>query len=538
MPIAKVVKGNSPRRCADYVLEKEKANLLESTFMGDGASAITAEFDINQQSHLGNGAKKHTTLNVHHCSIGLPVGVELDQPTLLAIAHTYLEGMGFSRMNNQYFIAQHHDSRHPHIHIVANRIGVDGKTVSDAWERRKAEAIMRQIEVDYGLPINPSSREVAVKAPKVGEVRRARDRGEPIPRVWMQEQIQTIAPQCLTLAQFKEKLATVGITLAVVPLQGKAKGKKRKQDIEGEMAEGAVATIPPEQWGSEAVGLIYRLDTPPWQHDKHARGQEDSPPNEPTTRGITNGAGESETPEQDDFDQATNGKGREVKGRGIKQGDRPVNHPVEGEAATPFAVFSASRLGKRFTQQGLKTQFGVGLPLVQRIEREVEQSVRRLFDPQQWLTSEFGAEFVRALPSALPVKTERPASPTPSAAVPASTAVPPAVQPEVESQERLEARRYYIAQWQELSQSVQASLPDIQPDRLPVAVAAVAINKWDISTAAAILSQSEAGLEQQALSKAAFRAWLREQLETAVNVAPPVRHSQRPSTPAVTDEGR
>jgi hypothetical protein len=372
MPIANIKKGSDAYDCLHYVLEKEQAILLETNCIGDDPRVISNEFKVVLQNHLRNGAKKHTTLNVHHCSIGMPVGMELNELTLLAIAHTYLESMGFNRGNNQYLVAQHHDSKHPHIHIIANRIGVDGKTVSDSWERRKAEAIMRQIEADYNLPINQSSREVEVKAPKVGEVRRARDRGEPIPRVWMQEKIQEIAPQCLTLPQLKEKLAAVGIDLEVVPLKSK-KGKKqgRGEEATEEATEELVETLPPEQWDTQSVGLIYRLNTPSWKQTEQSQGGINEPQN------------------------GKAGKGKQ-RTRGKKRSDRVVKE----EASGPFAVFSASRLGKRFTQQGLKHQFGVGLPLAQQIEREVEKSIRRLFDAEKWLASEFGAELMEALPGA------------------------------------------------------------------------------------------------------------------------------------------
>jgi Relaxase/Mobilisation nuclease domain len=63
--------------------------------------------------------------------------------------------------NNQYLVVQHHDRSHQHIHILANRIDLNGKSVNDWRSKKRTEKILRGIEKDYGLEVLPCSWEKA-----------------------------------------------------------------------------------------------------------------------------------------------------------------------------------------------------------------------------------------------------------------------------------------------------------------------------------------------------------------------------------------
>lgn len=72
--------------------------------------------------------------------------------------------------DNQYVITRHTDTDHEHIHILANRITFTGEVVSDSQDWKRQEALMRALERDYGLIVEPSSREADRKAPTKGEI--------------------------------------------------------------------------------------------------------------------------------------------------------------------------------------------------------------------------------------------------------------------------------------------------------------------------------------------------------------------------------
>ena len=62
--------------------------------------------------------------------------------------------MGFA--SAPWVAVVHQDTDHQHMHLMACRIGFDGKTISDANDFRKSEAIVRQIEAEFGLAAVPS----------------------------------------------------------------------------------------------------------------------------------------------------------------------------------------------------------------------------------------------------------------------------------------------------------------------------------------------------------------------------------------------
>ncbi len=136
----------------DYNLKKlchpdpsQRAELLEMSFVALERKNIRAQVEIIKL--LKPALKRH----VYHTSLNFskeeaPV---LDNQKLLAIAHDYLNGMGFT--NNQYFIFRHYDAEHPHVHLLVNRIRFDGNVVSDSNNYKRSEALVRKLEKAYNL---------------------------------------------------------------------------------------------------------------------------------------------------------------------------------------------------------------------------------------------------------------------------------------------------------------------------------------------------------------------------------------------------
>ena len=125
----------------------------------------------------------HTSLNFHKDDV-------LSNDKLLNIAHRYLYANGFT--NNQYFIFRHHDSEHPHIHLLANRITFDGEVVSDSNNYKKSEAILRDIEQRYGLTTVQSSRRTPERAANKDEIEMVIRSGKPSEKMVMQEKMRNL----------------------------------------------------------------------------------------------------------------------------------------------------------------------------------------------------------------------------------------------------------------------------------------------------------------------------------------------------------
>ncbi|MBS7565648.1 relaxase/mobilization nuclease domain-containing protein [Mucilaginibacter sp. Bleaf8] len=144
--------GKSFMGALDYNLKKlchpdpdQRAELLDMSFVALERRSIRAQVEVVKM--LKPALKRH----VYHTSLNFSkeeVAV-LDNDKLLAIAHDYLNGMGFT--NNQYLVFRHYDAEHPHVHLLVNRISFDGSVVSDSNNYKRSEALVRKLEKAYNL---------------------------------------------------------------------------------------------------------------------------------------------------------------------------------------------------------------------------------------------------------------------------------------------------------------------------------------------------------------------------------------------------
>ncbi|MFW9263529.1 relaxase/mobilization nuclease domain-containing protein [Nostoc sp. CALU 546] len=163
--IGNQTKGKSFRGLLDYLSNKEQSSLIGGNMFGTNARELAREFRLSRQ--LNPEAEKV----VHHVSLSLSPGEQLDNDTWCEIAEKYIEEMGYTA--NQYAIYRHNDRNHDHIHICASRISLDdGKITRDSWEYVRSEKIIRQLELEYGLQQTLSSKEKLNRAPSYGQQRR------------------------------------------------------------------------------------------------------------------------------------------------------------------------------------------------------------------------------------------------------------------------------------------------------------------------------------------------------------------------------
>lgn len=74
---------------------------------------------------------------------------------MVEIAKKWMEQMEIH--NTQYIIARHHDTEHPHCHIVFNRIDNDGNLISDSNERIRNAKVCRALTKEYKLYFAPKN---------------------------------------------------------------------------------------------------------------------------------------------------------------------------------------------------------------------------------------------------------------------------------------------------------------------------------------------------------------------------------------------
>ena len=197
--IAKIIKGADFEGVINYMLSKQegKAMVLASNNIGFTDQNLCVHEFVLQASMRPNVQKPvcHTIL-----SFSANDADQLTDDVMIKIANEYLEKMGYG--DTQSLIVRHSDCQHPHLHICINRIGNDGKTISDHNEKYRSTKICRELTERYGLTIGEGKQ----------EVNRLRLRGEDKLRYEIFDTIKSILPQSQTWKDFVAGLELQGIT--------------------------------------------------------------------------------------------------------------------------------------------------------------------------------------------------------------------------------------------------------------------------------------------------------------------------------------
>lgn len=211
--IAKAVKGKGFRGALEYDLTKEQGRVIDKNMAGENPRELAAEFgEIRKlRPNLGKA--------VLHVSLSAAPGEKLTDEQWREIGKRYMDGMGLEQ--NQFVITRHNDTEHEHIHILANRIRFDGSVTSDSQDYKRQEAIMRELERDYGLQRVAPSHEAERKAPTKGEIEGGIRTGQPSARQQLQQLADAAAKDCSSFTVYQERLEAAGVELVpVVQLEG------------------------------------------------------------------------------------------------------------------------------------------------------------------------------------------------------------------------------------------------------------------------------------------------------------------------------
>ncbi|MBN8876923.1 MAG: relaxase/mobilization nuclease domain-containing protein [Sphingobacteriales bacterium] len=101
---------------------------------------------------------------VLHLSLTLPPGEQLDRIQLIEAGQELAKEFGVA--DNQYILVQHKDTNRQHIHLVANRVGYDGKASTTSNNYLKMQRLCRRLEKEYNLQELLSSRRFLPKEQK------------------------------------------------------------------------------------------------------------------------------------------------------------------------------------------------------------------------------------------------------------------------------------------------------------------------------------------------------------------------------------
>ena len=144
--IAKIVKGASFRGCVQYVTGKDEAKILAS----DGV-LLGSVGNIADSFEYQRGLNPRCSKPVGHIALSFkPEDKEkLTDGMMAKIAQEYMELMGIR--DTQFILVRHHNTANPHCHLVYNRVDNNGIIISDKFERKRSEKIVKHLKDKYGL---------------------------------------------------------------------------------------------------------------------------------------------------------------------------------------------------------------------------------------------------------------------------------------------------------------------------------------------------------------------------------------------------
>ena len=200
--------GKSFKNRVDYIL-KDDHSFICSNMSADknNVSDLTDEFKA--VSSFRQDIKKP----VFHAFLSLPKDEKLTDEKWEEIAKDYLKEMNIDIDKHQYICVRHKDTDKDHIHIVANRVGLDGSVWLGQHSAFNTIAACERLEIKHDLTITKSlqGQKSDVLAPTKNEIEQALRTGEKPARIVLQNALQAAMLGKPDLQTFIDRLQAVGI---------------------------------------------------------------------------------------------------------------------------------------------------------------------------------------------------------------------------------------------------------------------------------------------------------------------------------------
>lgn len=150
--VAIIKTGHSIHKVFYYNENKVKEGVAECVGAGNypiDVDKMSSTIKLNRflkQLELNENVKRNSV----HISLNFHRSENHSKEKLMAIADTYMEKIGFGEQ--PYLVYQHHDSGHPHLHLVSINVERDGKRIDmQNIGRNRSEPARKEIEELFGL---------------------------------------------------------------------------------------------------------------------------------------------------------------------------------------------------------------------------------------------------------------------------------------------------------------------------------------------------------------------------------------------------
>ncbi|MEP7319087.1 MAG: relaxase/mobilization nuclease domain-containing protein, partial [Panacibacter sp.] len=136
------------------------------------ADKLSLKNKLNRLLHQA-ALNTNVSRNSVHVSLNFDPSENYAQEKLEAIANTYMERIGFG--NQPYLVYQHHDTGHPHIHIVSIKVREDGSRIdTQNIGKNQSEKARKEIEKEFGLVKAEDGKRLKAYLPKAMNIEKMR----------------------------------------------------------------------------------------------------------------------------------------------------------------------------------------------------------------------------------------------------------------------------------------------------------------------------------------------------------------------------
>ena len=193
--VGKVISGSSFSGTVGYVMKEESRILEAEGIMPPEVKDMVQDF---KDQTLLNPRLKNT---VGHISLSFSPkdAPRMTDALMTQIAKEYMQKMGIT--DTQYLLVRHLDQPHPHCHLVYNRVGNDGQTISDKNIKLRNAKVCRELTEKYGLYL----------APGKDDVRREQLREPDKTKYEIYDAIKGSLPKCKSWNELEGRLKEQGI---------------------------------------------------------------------------------------------------------------------------------------------------------------------------------------------------------------------------------------------------------------------------------------------------------------------------------------
>ena len=195
--VGKVISASSFSGTVGYVMKEESRILEAEGIMPPEVKDMVQDF---KDQTLLNPRLKNT---VGHISLSFSPkdAPRMTDALMTQIAKEYMQKMGIT--DTQYLLVRHLDQPHPHCHLVYNRVGNNGQTISDKNIKLRNAKVCRELTEKYGLYLAPGKE----------EVRREQLREPDKSKYEIYDAIKGSLPKCKNWNELESKLKDQGITM-------------------------------------------------------------------------------------------------------------------------------------------------------------------------------------------------------------------------------------------------------------------------------------------------------------------------------------